>query len=215
MSEDYYELLGVDPDATEEAILQAYRRKAAEHHPDVSDADDADDTFRKLNRAKSVLTDDERRREYDRLGHERFVDDGDRSVGPGDGKWTPDGTPSATDDVFGGDPEWPDALGTLLDHFFGRNRQGPMGSHRTVGGGARTDPFTIDLESLFRDAGRRGPGRPAGRGAAEPSRGSRECPKCHGQGVFVHVLDTGHGRHRRLEPCERCGGSGPVSETPG
>jgi DnaJ-class molecular chaperone len=83
MSEDYYALLGVDPAASEEAILQAYREKAAEQHPDVSDADDAESTFQRLQEAKDVLTDEERRRQYDRVGHDEYLADSETRRAPG------------------------------------------------------------------------------------------------------------------------------------
>ncbi|MFB6353425.1 MAG: hypothetical protein ABEJ92_05010, partial [Halobacteriales archaeon] len=48
-------------------------------------------------------------------------------------------------------------------------------------------------------------------GEASDVGGGRPCPKCDGRGTFVHVIDTARGRTRRLEPCERCGGSGSVA----
>lgn len=177
MTEDYYALLGVDPDASEDAILEAYRGEAAEHHPDVNDDADAGETFQRLKRARDVLTDAERRRTYDRLGHDRFVDASD---GTSPGETTGSGDRSATRPP-------PEPRG---------------GSVRLVE--ARL-PFTVDLQSLFEPAARWGPaaGRAPGDGGS-----SRHCPKCRGRGTFVHVLDTGRGRRRRVERCERCDGSG-------
>lgn len=202
MPEDYYALLGIEPDASEEAILRAYRERAAEHHPDVSDADDAGETFRRLNRAKAVLTDADRRRRYDRLGHERFVED--QGSGEERDSVTPSRGPgrSTPSDAR---PGWPASgradLGALVDRFFG-GAPGWIDANASRG---------IDLRSAFRDAGRPGPWRTAdARSGDEPAAGGRECPKCRGRGTFVHVLDTGRGRQRRLEACERCGGDGTV-----
>src|SRR6056297_1328849 len=72
MSEDFYSALGVSRDADEDEIKQAYRKKAAEYHPDVSEEPDAEEKFKKVKKAKEVLTDDEKRQMYDQLGHERF-----------------------------------------------------------------------------------------------------------------------------------------------
>src|SRR6056297_1893568 len=74
MSEDFYDVLGVSRDADEDEIKSAYRQKATEYHPDVSDDPDAEEKFKKLQKAKEVLTDDEKRQMYDQLGHERFVE---------------------------------------------------------------------------------------------------------------------------------------------
>lgn len=179
MTEDYYALLGVDPDASEDAILRAYREKAAEHHPDVSDDSDAGETFQRLKRAREVLTDAGRRRRYDRLGHDRFVD---RSDGTSPGEMTDPSDQSATRPP-------PEPRGWSVRPF----EDGP--------------PFAVDLQSLFERAARWGSAARAGR-AARDGGTSRHCPKCHGRGTFVHVLDTDRGRRRRVERCERCDGSG-------
>src|SRR6056297_1276205 len=90
MSEDFYSALGVSRDADEDEIKQAYRKKAAEYHPDVSDEPDAEEKFKKVKKAKEVLLDDEKRRMYDQMGHERFAEaekrgatDSDRGAGAG------------------------------------------------------------------------------------------------------------------------------------
>lgn len=70
----FYDLLGVDESADSSAITAAYRRQARRHHPDVSELDDAGERFRRLTTARDVLTDERRRRRYDRLGHRRFVE---------------------------------------------------------------------------------------------------------------------------------------------
>jgi curved DNA-binding protein CbpA len=66
MSESYYEILDVDPDASEETIREAYREKVKEHHPDQSDDPNAKDKFRQIREAKETLLDEKARRQYDR-----------------------------------------------------------------------------------------------------------------------------------------------------
>lgn len=213
MSEDYYALLGVDPDASEAAILRAYREQAAEHHPDVSDASDADDTFQRLNEAKDVLTDAERRREYDRVGHERFVE-GERSREPS--RSSPATTPAEVDARQSGRPA---DLGALVRRLFGGHgfgqpagRGGSWRDQQAPRGG----PSAVDLRTLLGDtpsSGRGGrPGAEGDTAAAAAGEERRPCPKCRGRGRFVHDIDTARGRTRRIEPCERCGGSGAVPE---
>lgn len=206
MPEDYYTLLDVDQRASEETILRAYRRKAAECHPDVSEEPDAKATFRRLNRAKTVLTDPDLRRRYDRLGHDRFVeqvDGGDarprdeRVAHPSPGE---PATPRWAQRSPGADQPNPTShLARLLGEGF------VLPDHRGTGS-ART----VDLRSILRDSiDYRTPSDDSS--ARQTHAETRSCPRCGGHGAFVHDLDTGHGRRRRFEPCVRCEGDGTVS----
>lgn len=223
MPSDYYALLGVEPDADEEAILEAYRELAGEHHPDVSDEPDAEARFRRLNRAKDILTDPERRRAYDRLGHERFVEQYEEAAR------TPGGRDVATGRNGGEGPspstrnvDWPSGLSSLVDRLFAGVASGPAsrGSRGHRGGAGGLSPFEVYLEAAFRSGAGARPGHPAAwRREAHTSRpgevdtaAGRECPKCGGRGTFVHVMDTARGRTRRLEPCGRCDGAGTVAD---
>ncbi|ELZ15656.1 heat shock protein DnaJ domain protein [Natrinema thermotolerans DSM 11552] len=91
MGETYYEVLGVDPDATPDEIESAYRDRVLETHPDHSDAPDAAERFQRVQTARSVLTDGDERARYDRLGHEAYV-------GLADGTARDDATGEAADD---------------------------------------------------------------------------------------------------------------------
>ena len=86
MSEDFYSVLGVSRDADEDEIKQAYRKMAAEYHPDVSDDPDAEEKFKRAKKAKEVLLDDEKRRMYDQMGHERFKEAEKRGATDTDGR---------------------------------------------------------------------------------------------------------------------------------
>jgi len=95
MREEYYERLGVSPDAPSEEISTAYRERLKEIHPDVSDASDAKKRTRRLIEAKEVLTDENERARYDRVGHERYVSAERGDVSESD---PPDGSPGTASD---------------------------------------------------------------------------------------------------------------------
>src|SRR6056297_1603199 len=97
MSQDFYEILGVSRDASEEEIQTAYREKAREYHPDVSDDPDAEEKFKQAKKAKEVLTDEEKRQMYDQMGHERF-EQAEKRGGAGGGR----GRGGMGGDPFGG-----------------------------------------------------------------------------------------------------------------
>lgn len=73
MAEDFYDLLGVDDDATDAELKRAYRKRAREYHPDVNADTRANAQFKTVRRAYDVLSDETERSAYDRLGHERYV----------------------------------------------------------------------------------------------------------------------------------------------
>jgi DnaJ-class molecular chaperone len=73
MPQTFYDVLDVPSDAATDRITDAYRERVKETHPDVNDDPDAEAQFRKVQRAKEVLTDADERARYDRLGHDQFV----------------------------------------------------------------------------------------------------------------------------------------------
>ena len=97
MGETYYDVLGVEPTATEDEIRTAYRDRVLETHPDHNDDPDAADQFRRVSTAKSVLTDGAERARYDRLGHESYVRLAQHSSAGDPSEATDDDRSSATD----------------------------------------------------------------------------------------------------------------------
>ena len=69
MKRDYYEILGVGKDASKVDIKKAYRRLALKYHPDKSDSPDAEEKFKEISEAYAVLSDSEKRQQYDQFGH--------------------------------------------------------------------------------------------------------------------------------------------------
>ncbi|PSP89511.1 molecular chaperone DnaJ [Halobacteriales archaeon QS_4_69_34] len=236
MAENFYEILGVDSDASEAEITRAYRDKASEYHPDISDDPDAEEEFKKIQQAREVLTDSEKRQAYDRLGHERFEQAEKRggfdaeSASPGGGGRT--GT-RAGGDPFGGMGGLGGTSGaggmgeSIFEQFFG-GRQGRTGGHTRTrrrtegtrpqqGTDLRTD-LTIDLQEAYRGAEKQlTVTRPercercGGRGH-RPDTGSHTCPDCNGQGRMTEVRRTRRGRSQQTRPCSRCDGTGELAE---
>src|SRR5215208_3797601 len=194
---DYYQVLGVDRSASEAEIKKAFRRLARELHPDVNAHDaDAEENFKEAAEAYEVLSDAERRRTYDRFGHE-----GLRSGGfqPGAGFAS---FQDIFDALFGGDP-------------FG----GGFGPHRAAGAdiGAVVE---IELEDVLSDQQPEVSfeavsvcDRCRGNGA-EPGTPIETCDRCGGTGQLREVSRSIFGQVVRAMPCNRCGGEGRIPATP-
>ncbi len=222
--QDYYELLGVAKNATEDELKKAYRKKAVQYHPDKNPGNkEAEEMFKKVSEAYEALKDPEKRAAYDRFGHAAFQ----QGAGPrgGGGMGGAGGFHDPFDifrEVFG--QGGGGGGGGVFEEFFGGGNGGGPGR----GSDLRYD-IEITLEEAahgaekeisFRKLGECGHCHGSG---AEPGSKRTTCPTCRGAGQvttsrgFFHVRQvcpTCHGSGNRFEKvCSKCSGEGRVNET--
>lgn len=205
---DYYKVLGVSPTATEKEITSAYRKLARENHPDANPGNaTAEDRFKDVSAAYEVIGNAERRKEYDEVremaSHGGFGPGGPGGFGPGGfgGGGMPGGI--NFDDLLGG--------------IFGqqRNQQRQRAPRQETGVDLETD-----LHLSFRDVikgvtttitiNADAPCPECKGTRAAPGTYPRQCARCSGRGV----VDENQGMFSFSRPCESCGGTGSVIDTP-
>jgi molecular chaperone DnaJ len=197
---DLYKTLGVSKGASQEEIRRSYRKLAREHHPDANrDDEKAEERFKEIQHAYEILSNPEKRRQYDE-GPRTFFGGGNAGRGtPGDARV------GDFSDLFGG-------FGGLGD-IFGR-------STRTSEAARKGQNVTVSVNLSFNDAlsgvttrvnvpVEEACGDCRGTGAA-PGTAPRTCPECGGRGV----RSRDQGVFAFSEPCARCGGEGAIVEKP-
>ncbi len=206
-TQDFYELLGVEKTASADEIKKAFRRKARELHPDVNKASDAEERFKEVNAAYDVLSDPAKRDQYDRFG----------SVGPQGGGGGGYGY-ADIGDLFGGGAGG-FTMEDLFSTFFGGGGGGGGRGVRLEGRDMAMQ-IVVTLEEAATGAEKEIViDRLAtcevcdGTGAADGSE-VITCPDCHGSGQRVAIRKTFLGTMQTAVPCERCGATGQVVESP-
>jgi len=200
---DYYEVLGVSRQATSEDIKKAYRKLAKKYHPDMNPGDkDAEAKFKEVNEAYSVLSDEQKRANYDRFGHAAFD-------GAGNGFDGFDGF------GFGG---LDDLFETFMGGAFGRSRR--SGNYGPVRG--RDIQYSIDI--TFEEAAfgvtkeipvtRLQTCTTCNGTGAKPGTYPENCKRCQGTGQIRYSQATPFGQFVNVKTCDACNGEGKIITHP-
>jgi molecular chaperone DnaJ len=217
-SEDFYKLLGIQPNASEDEIKKAYRKKALEFHPDRNPGNpEAEGMFKKISEAYEVLKDPNKRAAYDRHGKAAFQGGAGPSAGAGGGYHDPF---EVFREVFGGSAGA--GFGGIFEELFNTGRSGGAARRRTnepprpqSGADLRYD-VEITLEQAASGCEKDiqykhtvGCSTCSGTGAEAGSK-RKTCPQCKGSG---HVL-VSRGIFTVQQECSQCQSVGSVYETP-
>ena len=196
---DYYEVLGVERGADDASIKKAYRQLAKKYHPDMNPGDaEAEKRFKEASEAYAILSDPDKRRQYDQFGHSAFEGGG---AGGGFGGF----------DFSGAD--FSDIFGDIFGDFFGggrssRNSNGPM-----KGANLRTSVRITFEEAVFGvekelDLNLKDTCKCCNGTGAKPGTSPETCSRCGGRGQVVTQHSTPFGTFRNSQVCPDCGGSG-------
>jgi len=192
---DYYEVLGVPKDASQDDLKQAFRRLARQYHPDVNKASDAEERFKEINEAFAVLSDEEKRAAYDRYGHA-----GVKGVG---------GAPDFSVD-FGN-------FADIFEEFFGMGGFG-RSTQRTRNAPRRGADLQYKVTLTFQEAifgiekeieiTREEACKTCRGTGAEPGTSPQRCSTCGGSGEARQVRQTLLGSMVQVTTCPTCNGRG-------
>jgi molecular chaperone DnaJ len=206
---DYYEVLGVPRDATKDQIKEAYRKLALQYHPDRNKSPGAEEKFKEISEAYAVLSDDAKRAQYDRFGHEGIQ-----------GRYSTEDIFRTTnfDEIFrdlgfGGFGNF----GSIFDMFFGNMTGSGRGARR--GADLRYD-LDVTLEQVATgltteiQVPRTERCDLCNGSGARPGSSPRVCPECGGRGQVQRVSSAGFAQFVRVETCRSCRGRGEILDSP-
>lgn len=198
---DYYEVLGVDKSADEATIKKAYRTLAKKYHPDTNPGDaEAEKKFKEASEAYAVLSDPEKKRQYDQYGHAAF-DGGAGGAGGFD---------------FSG-ADFGDIFGDIFGDFFGGGRRtsGARNNGPMKGANLRTSVRITFEEAVFGckkeiELTVKETCKTCNGSGAKPGTTPETCGKCGGKGQVVFTQQSFFGTVRNVQACPDCQGTGKV-----
>ena len=196
---DYYEVLGVSKTASDDEIKKAFRTLAKKYHPDMHPGDkECEEKFKEAQEAYAVLSDAEKRKQYDQFGHAAF-----------------DGTGGGAGGFDFSGMDMGDIFGDLFGDFFGggsrrRTNDGPMkGSNLRTSVRITFEEAIFgcekEIEMVLRDECHTCHGT-----GAKPGTTPETCPKCGGKGKVVFTQQSFFGTVQNVQTCPDCGGSGKI-----
>ncbi|WXG43646.1 MAG: molecular chaperone DnaJ [Promethearchaeati archaeon SRVP18_Atabeyarchaeia-1] len=209
---DYYEVLSIPKDATKDQIKQAYRDLALKYHPDRNKSPGAEEKFKEISEAYAVLSDDDKRAQYDRFGHAGIS-----------GRYS-------SEDIFRGanfDDVFRDlgfgfgGFGGIFDSLFGR--RGGFSAGRPSGPAQGRDverELTITLQQAAVDTKveleipRRSVCDNCRGSGVKPGTQPQTCPKCRGSGELRYVRNAGYTQIVQITSCDKCRGTGKIIPHP-
>lgn len=207
---DYYEVLGVDKNASEDEIKKAYRKLAKKYHPDLNPGNkEAEEKFKEANEAYEVLSDAEKKAKYDRFGH-AGVDPNYGAGGAGYGGFNGQGFDFDLGDIFS----------NIFGGGFGGFGGGSSNPNAPQRGSDTQTSVTISFEEAAKGCEREVQfsrievcDECHGSGAA-PGSSPKTCPECNGRGQVTSQQRTPFGVIQTQKACSRCGGRGTIIENP-
>ena len=208
---DYYEVLEVPKDATKDQIKTAYRKLAMQYHPDRNKSPGAEERFKEISEAYAVLSDDAKRAQYDRFGHEGIQG----RYSTEDIFRTANFEEILRDLGFGGFGNF--GGGNIFDMFFGNMTGSGRGARR--GADLRYD-LDLSLEQVATGLTTeieipRTERCPVCKGTgARPGSSPRVCTECGGRGQVQRINSSGFAQFVRIETCRVCKGKGEVLDNP-
>ena len=202
---DYYEILGIDKKSSADDIKVAYRKLAMQYHPDRNKSPDADEKFKEISEAYAVLSDQNKRQQYDQFGHSGI-----------DMRYSQEDIFKGTD--FEGilrDFDFGSGRGSIFDIFFGRGRRE---------GSRRGSDILYELAIEFEDSAtgkkvdievpRLETCDVCNGSGAKPGTSPKTCSACRGTGQVYRTQNTPFGSFKTTSTCGTCHGAGNVIDSP-
>ena len=204
---DYYEVLGVERNASDAEIKKAYRKVAKQFHPDVNQEDKtAESKFKEANEAYEVLSDPQKKARYDQYGHAGVDPNGFGGAGGGFGDFD-----------FGG-------IGDIFESFFGGSSGFGGRSSRTRNGPQKGSDLKYSMEISFEEAAfgiereisinRMEACITCGGSGSKPGSNASTCQHCGGSGQVQVKQSTPFGQFVNVKTCDVCRGEGKVITNP-